>query len=295
MIELLKLFVQVVEEQSFTGTARLLGISQPAVSNQIRALEDKLGAKLITRRGKGLILSQEGEIAWRQAKRIIEEWDELLDGIGAISTEIAGIVKIGASNIPGEYLLPSRLASFQRKNPKVHLKLLIGDSLTMANKILDHDVDFAVVGSAFDNERLASEFWLEDELLLVLDNNHPLAQSAIIYPTDLVKYSLIIREGGSGHRRALEEQLSQHGLQLENFQISLEAGSIEAVKNAVRAGFGFSFISRSALEVSMEGLITKTIQDMTLRRGLYLITHRNKPLSGAAKACYEFLVQQNNE
>ncbi|MHB1651216.1 MAG: selenium metabolism-associated LysR family transcriptional regulator [Desulfitobacteriaceae bacterium] len=293
MIDLLKLFVQVIEEQSFTDTAKRLGISQPAVSNQMRALEEKLGAKLVSRRGRALVLSQEGEITLRQARRILDEWNDLLEGIGAISSEVAGTVKIGASNIPGEYLLPFRLAAFLKENPKVQFKLVVGDSLAMANKVLEQEVDFAVVGSAFDSERLTSEYWLEDELMLVLPEGHPLSQQEIIKTEELLPYTMIIREGGSGHRRALEEELSKQGLQIQDFRIGLEAGSIEAIKNAIRAGFGYSFISRNALEVSMEGLTSRFIDGMEVKRGFYLVTQRYKPLSGAAKAFCTYLAQGN--
>lgn len=292
MLELLKLFVQVVEEQSFTTTARHLGVSQPAVSNQMRALEDKLGAKLLYRKGKTWLLTPEGEMTLRQAKRILEHWNQLLQGVRSIANATAGSVRLGASHIPGEYLLPSRLALFKEEYPKVQFKLFVGDSLEMANKVLEQEVDFAIVGSAFDSERLTSEFWLADELMLVLPQGHPLAGEAEVRLTDLVLYPMVLREGGSGHRRALEEQLAAHGLALADFQVSLEAGSIEAVKNAIRAGLGYSFVSRSALTVSMDGLVIKTLAGMPVRRGFYLVRQRSKPLATIAQACYRFLSRE---
>lgn len=286
MIDLLKLFIQVVEEQSFTATARHLGISQPAVSNQMRALEEKLGAKLLFRRGKTLALTPEGEITLRQARRIVDNWNELQVQIGAVSTEFAGIVRLGASHIPGEYLLPKYLADLRQEFPKIQFRLSVGDSLEMANKVAEQEVDFAVVGSAFDSERLASEFWLEDELMLVLPESHPLTGQKEIRLPDLLPYAMIIREEGSGHRRALEENLVLHSVPLADFKISLEAGSIETIKNAIRVELGYSFISHAALAVSLEGLTVRRLEDMEIKRGFYLVTQRNKPLPLSAQACY---------
>ncbi|KLU62222.1 HTH-type transcriptional regulator CysL [Peptococcaceae bacterium CEB3] len=286
MLDLLKLFTQVVEEQSFTSTARHLGVSQPAVSNQMRALEDKLGVKLLLRRGKALVLTAEGEIVLRQARRILDDWDELMEQIGTANPEFAGLVRLGASQIPGEYLLPALLADFQHEFAKVQLKLVVGDSLEMANKVAEREVDFAVVGSTFDSEKLASEFWQWDELMLVLPERHPLAGQREIRLSDLLPYPMIVREEGSGHRRALEETLAGLGLSLPDFRISLEAGSIEAIKNSVRAALGYSFISRSALGVAPEGVRVCRLQDVNIRRGFYLVTRRNKSLPVSSQACY---------
>ncbi|MDI6878120.1 MAG: selenium metabolism-associated LysR family transcriptional regulator [Desulfitobacteriaceae bacterium] len=292
MLELLKLFVQVVEEQSFTTTARRLGVSQPAVSNQMRVLEEKLGAKLLYRRGKALVLTQEGEVTLRQARLILEHWHQLVEDIGAVSSEVAGTVRMGASHIPGEYLLPFRLAQFGEQYPKVKFRLYVGDSLEMANKVLEQEVDFAVVGSAFDSDRLMSEFWREDELMLVLPKSHPLVEREEVGFTELMSYPMILREGGSGHRRALEEKLALYGSALDDFQVSLEAGSIEAVKNAIRAGMGYSFVSRSALDVSIEGLVVRTLSGIEVKRGFYLVSQRSKPLPTVAQACYRFLASE---
>lgn len=294
MLDLLRLFVQVVEEQSFTATARRLGISQPAVSNQIRVLEEKLGVELIYRKGKGLALTPEGELVFRHATRILAEWGELLHRLEGSSQEISGWVHIGASHIPGEYLLPFTLAGFRAKYPLVSFKIQVGDSSEMADKVLNQEVDFAVVGSAFDTEKLTSEFWLEDELILVVAAGHPLGRQSSIKIQDLAEYPMIIRESGSGHRRALESSLNKYGLHLEDFQIALEMGSSEAIKNAVRAGLGYSFISRSALNSCLnKGLETYAIEDFRILRGFYLLTRRNKELSCASRACYNYLLEES--
>ena len=123
MLDLMRLFVQVVEEQSFTVVARKLGISQPAVSNQMRAFEDKLGIKLLYRKGKGFALTPEGETVYRHALNLLDEWSELIAEIGGSEKLMNGKVHIGASHIPGEYLLPSYLASFRAIYPKIKFKL----------------------------------------------------------------------------------------------------------------------------------------------------------------------------
>lgn len=296
MLDLMRLFGQVVEEQSFTVVARKLGISQPAVSNQIRAFEEKLGVKLLYRKGKGFALTPEGEIVHKHALHMLDEWSELMREIGDSEKLMSGKIHIGASHIPGEYLLPMYLASFRKTFPEILFKLSIGDSLEMAEKVLAHEVDFAVVGAVFDTEKLTSEFWLKDELGFVISSNHPLSTSKSLEISSIMKDPMIIRENGSGHRRALEEAISKQGLDLGDFNIALEVGSTEAVKNAVRSGIGFSFLSRHASEsCEKQGLVWANVKDLSIARGFYLLTRRNKPLTVIADECYRYLASQRSE
>ena len=296
MLDLMRLFGQVVEEQSFTVVARKLGISQPAVSNQMRALEEKLGVKLLYRKGKSFALTPEGETVYRHALHLIDEWAELMREIGGSERVMNGKVHIGASHIPGEYLLPIYIASFRKLYPEIKFKLSIGDSLEMAEKVLAHEVDFAVVGAVFDTEKLTSEFWLKDELGFVVSCDHIFSSRRNIEINTLKENPMIIREIGSGHRRALEEALVKRGLDLNDFNIALEVGSTEAVKNAVRSGIGYSFLSKYALESGEKhGLVWTKVEDFYIERGFYLLTRRNKPLTAIADECYRYLASQKSE
>jgi DNA-binding transcriptional LysR family regulator len=296
MLDLLSLFGQVVEEQSFTVVARKLGISQPAVSNQMRALEEKLGVKLLYRKGKGFALTPEGETVYRHALHILDEWTDLMREIGGSERLMNGKVHIGASHIPGEYLLPVYLAAIRKLYPEIKFKLTIGDSLEIAEKVLAHEVDFAVVGALFDTERLTSEFWLKDELGLVVSDAHPLSTGQSIEISTLQEYPMIIRESGSGHRRAFEGALAKCGLDLNDFNIALEVGSTEGVKNAVRSGLGYSFLSRHALEsCENQGLVWMNVKDFRIERGIYLLTRRNKSLTVIADECFRYLTAQKSD
>ncbi|GAB6151813.1 LysR family transcriptional regulator [Desulfosporosinus burensis] len=296
MLDLMRLFSQVVEEQSFTVVARKLGISQPAVSNQIRAFEEKLGVKLLYRKGKGFALTSEGETVYRHTLQMLDEWSELMGEIGGSERVMNGKVHIGASHIPGEYLLPAYLASFRNLYPEIKFKLSIGDSLEMAEKVLTHEVDFAVVGAVFDTEKLTSDFWLKDELACVFSYDHVLNLSQSIELSQLKNYPMIIRESGSGHRRAFEEALMRSGFDLNDFNIVLEVGSTEAVKNAVRSGIGFSFLSKHALESGeKQGLVWMNVHNFNLERGFYLLTRRTKQLTVIAEEFYRYLTSQKSE
>ena len=293
MLDLMRLFCQVVEEQSFTVVARKLGISQPAVSNQMRALEEKLAVKLLYRKGKSFALTPEGEIVYRHAMRLNDEWTELMREIGGSETVMSGKVHIGASHIPGEYLLPIYLASFRKLYPDIKFKLSIGDSLEMAEKVLAQEVDFAVVGAVFDTEKITSEFWLKDELGFVVSKDSIMNSIQKIDINTLKANPMIIREIGSGHRRALEAALVKRGLDLNDFNIALEVGSTEAVKNAVRSGIGYSFLSKYALESGDgKGLILANVEGFCIERGFHLLARRNKPLTAIADECYRYLANQ---
>ena len=296
MLDLLRLFSQVVEEQSFTVVARKLGISQPAVSNQMRALEEKIGVKLLYRKGKSFALTPEGETVHRHALHLINEWTELMTEIGGSQKVMRGKIHIGASHIPGEYLLPIYIASFRKLYPEIKFKLSIGDSLEMAEKVLAQEVDFAVVGAIFDTEKLTSEYWLKDELGFVVSGDNALSSRQNIDINTLKETPMILREIGSGHRRALEEALVKRGLDLNDFNIALEVGSTEAVKNAVRAGIGYSFLSKHALESGEKhGLVLMNVEEFNIERGFYLLARRNKPLSAIADECYRYLANQKTE
>jgi DNA-binding transcriptional LysR family regulator len=296
MLDLMRLFSQVVEEQSFTIVARKLGITQPAVSNQIRALEEKLGVKLLYRKGKTFALTPEGEIVHKYALQLIDEWTELQREISGSERVMKGKVHIGASHLPGEYLLPVYIASFQKLYPQIKFKLSIGDSLEMAEKVLAHEVDFAVVGAVFDTEKLASEFWMKDELVFVISCDNALSRSENINTSILKENPVIIRETGSGHRRAIEEALSKCGFNLNDFNIVLEVGSTEAVKNAVRSGMGYSFLSKYALSSGEEdGLAWTKVENFDLERSFYLLTRRNKHLTAIAAEFYHYLKNQTTE
>ncbi len=296
MLDLLRLFGQVVEEQSFTVVARKLGISQPAVSNQMRALEEKLGVKLLYRKGKSFALTPEGETVYRHALLLNDEWTELMREIGGSERVMNGKVHIGASHIPGEYLLPNYIASFRKLYPDIKFKLSIGDSLEMAEKVLANEVDFAVIGAVFDTEKLTSEFWLQDELGFVVSSDYIRSQKKIVDINTLKENPMIVREIGSGHRRALEEALVKRGLDLNDFNIALEVGSTEAVKNSVRAGIGYSFLSKHALEAgNTQGLVWTNVEDFCIQRGFYLLTRRNKTLTAIADEYYRYLAQQKSE
>lgn len=289
MLDLMRIFVQVVEKGSYTLVARHLGVSQPAISNHMRSLEEKLDVKLFQRQGKGFALTHEGEVFYRHTQRILEEWNQLKENLDDTREETSGKVHIGASHIPGEYLLPYTLGAFQKDYPKISFKISIGDSLEMAEKVLSQDVDFAVIGSNYNTDKLDSVFWRPDQIKLVLSVDHPLNELDIIQAQDLREYAMVLREGGSGHRRALEDALLKLNLHLEDFSISLEAGSTESVKNAVRAGLGYSFISKNALQINDEDLVMRDIENLEIKRGFYLITRRDKVLSKPAQLCFDFL------
>lgn len=290
MLDLMRLFVQIIEDQSYSAVARRLGISQPAVSNQMRVLELKLGSKLLYRKGKGIALTTEGDIVFQHAKLMLKSYSNMFDELGGLEDGLSGKVHIGASHIPGEYLLPARFASFQFEFPAIRFKLTIGDSLEIADKLIANDLDFAVVGAAYDTEKLKSDFWFNDELRLVVSKNHPLAIQKVIHLDDLRFYPMVIREPGSGHRRTLDESLAKNGFQTGDFPIVLEAGSTEAVKNAIRSGLGYSFLSKYALQTyDKEQLSICQVEGLELIRGFYFLCLRNKPLSTVANIIYRSL------
>ncbi|MDD2234072.1 MAG: LysR family transcriptional regulator [Desulfitobacteriaceae bacterium] len=292
MLDLMRLFVQIIEEQSYSAVARRLGISQPAVSNQMRVLELKVGSKLLYRKGKGIALTAKGEIVFQYAELMLGNYSKMFDELGGLEDGFRGKVHIGASHIPGEYLLPARFAALQLEFPAIRFKLSIDDSLEITYKLIANNLDFAVAGAVYDPEKIRSDFWINDELMLVVAKNHPLAVNKEIHLEDLCYYPMVISEPDSGHRRILDEALTKAGLQTGDFPIGLETGSTEAVKNAIRSGLGYTFISKHALQTyDKEQLYICRVEELNLVRNFYLLSLRNKPLSPAANIIYRSLTE----
>lgn len=289
MLELFNLFIKVAEQGSFTAVAKKMGISQSAVSNQIKVLEEKLETKLFERKN-ALKLTSDGEIAYSYIKQILDLYARMIDEMNN-QNEISGIVQIGASNVPGEYILPLKLSAFQKFFPRIRFKVIIGSSLEIKEKIIFDELDFGIVGSKFDDELLRSEFWLKDELKLILSENHQLNLKEVITVGDLFNHSMILREKGSGQRKALEKALALSGYDLNSFNIGFEVGSTQAVINTVRSGKGYSFVSQNALGDKMSGLQIRDVQDLKIKRNFYIIYKKNKLFSKAADVCYEYLKQ----
>jgi DNA-binding transcriptional LysR family regulator len=281
----------VVETGSFSESAKRLRISQPAITFQIQSLEQSLHIQLIDRSGKKVQLTEAGEIVHRSAKKILAEVDALERSIEEYQQSTRGALTIGASSIPGEYVLPKILGAFKKEYPEAVISLQVTDTENITERVLRGELDVGVVGAVVDDKRLDFKSFLEDELVFIVpsDYDHYIEGKAAL--SEVIGENVIAREEGSGTRMVVEKELAKHGLKLSDFDLVMELGSTEAILTAVEAGLGTSIVSRWAAEKAIElGRVRVVeISDMPIRRKLYIVTRRGRPFDRLASLFLQFL------
>jgi len=290
-ISILKTFVTVVEEKSLSRAADILYLTQPAVSKHIKVLERFFNVSFFHRQGQKVSLTEEGEVFYNQAKEIIKKWDHALQTMEELSGKVGGVLKIGASTIPGEYILPYLLGSYKKEYPEVDIKLEIGDTSKIVRMLLAEDIHVGVVGARVERKRLKAKKFMEDEIVLIIPQGHPLAKKEKIYSSDLLQDNLIWREKGSGTRRVVEEKLVKEGMALGTLEPVLELGSTQSIITAVEAGLGISLVSSWAVkkEQALKKLVVKNIEDVSLKRDLFFLYPREQYLPRSALVLLDFI------
>ncbi|WP_251553591.1 selenium metabolism-associated LysR family transcriptional regulator [Neobacillus muris] len=275
-------FILVVEKGSFSEAAAALSSSQPAVSLKIKSLEEDLGFDLLERGMSGIHTTPAGALVYQAAKEITKRWRRLEDDLLSFQDTLTGNLTIGASTIPGTYLVPGLAKKFRDRFPKVDVSIEISDSEDILKKLLNQQIDAAIVGMHPVSAKLNSWQLANDSLVLITPNHHPLLESAAPEFSELQQYEFVVREKGSGTRKRMEEYLAAHGLVLENLPYSLSIGSTEGVIAAVEAGLGISFISKLAAQPAVKANRVQMIEKIDpIQRSFYFTTLKdadNRPI-----------------
>ncbi|MGB9859970.1 MAG: selenium metabolism-associated LysR family transcriptional regulator, partial [Moorellaceae bacterium] len=260
-----------------------------------KALEEFFGARLLDRSGREVRLTEGGRIFYRRAREILRLWEQLRRELAEANNLVRGELLLGASTIPGHYVLPRLLGSFKAKYPQVEIKLEIAASEEIIKRILEGEIELGVVGAEERKRGLVYQRLVEDELILIVPPDHPWAGRPAIQVADLAEASWVWRKEGSGTRRVAEEQLKAAGCAFPSAKIVAELGSTEAIVNAVEAGLGVSLVSRWAAEKSLRlGRIAAVpLEGVNLKRYLYLV-RRTRELTPAALAFIEFAEDWRN-
>jgi DNA-binding transcriptional LysR family regulator len=289
----LETFILIVEKESLTKAARSLHLTQPAVSKQLSSLERYYGVPLLYRTSREMELTEAGKLVFEYSKKILSEVRKSLADVQALDEDLRGELCLGASTIPGEYLLPVALGHFQELHPQVAVRLEIADSTEVGELILDGEVEAGIVGVDLQNPNLRQEMIFQDELLIIAPKGHRLACRKNITLEDYLSEPLIVREKGSGTRLVVEEKLKEMGITSDQLRIRLELGSTEAVINAVAAGLGISLVSHFAAmnRVQTGELAALRIEDLSLKRGIYFTTRQGQVISQLIKVFYQFLIE----
>lgn len=290
----LEVFYWVAELKSFSLAAEHLSLRQPTVSAHIRALEEKLGAKVIHRVGGAVAPTALGQMLLEKAKGLLAFKKEMLVALDQFRGKVRGELLIGGSNIPGEYILPAKLATFAGKYPEVKPVLRIGDSESIVQAVLDGEVEIGFVGFKGDDGRLAFHKLWKDDMVLAVPKSHPWARLKAVDLSDLKQEGFISRERGSGTLRSFRRLLTRKGHEPDKLlKVVMELGSTEAVKETLIAGFGVSILSRTSIQREIrDGFLKEVpIRGLRLERDFYQVIHRERSLSPVSQAFITFVRQ----
>lgn len=266
-----KVFCLVLENGSISEAARKSFVSQPAVTRQIRALEEYYGVSFFERSGGKLNVTEAGKIFYPYAKAILEDNERAKEALSELIGNYQIQVSIGATLTIGEYLLPKLFANFKEYYPDLNLTLRIGNTQEILESLRDHSIDIALVEGNIDDDALISEKFADDELILICSPCHPLAARGEITAEELCAERMIWREAGSGTRVIVENELEKLGV-LDKLTTYMEIASTQAIKSAVEAGLGISFLSKMTLIRELEqGLIKEIkVHNLELKRTLWI-------------------------
>lgn len=287
----LEIFAKVAELGSFSKAAEALHLTQPTVSEHIRALEDELGVRLLDRLRRGAAVAPAGQLLLNYAGRILALQREARQALGGFQGKMAGDLVVGASNIPGEYVLPGLLGRFKDKYPEIAVTLLIGDSQAVVDWVAEGRVELGVVGARIPQRSVEYRELMPDEEVVVVPPGHGWFGRKQVALADLATEPLLLRERGSGTRAALEEALAAAGTDLSALRVVGEIGSTQAIKQAVKAGVGISVLSRRAVddETRAGTLWAVKVKDLRIVRSFHMAMHRDRSRSPLAEAFRVFL------
>jgi DNA-binding transcriptional LysR family regulator len=283
-------FCAVVDRKSFSQAAEQLGVTQPAVSLQIRSLEKRLGQRLLDRSGRRVEPTEAGQRLYRSAQRLLALEEQLLEEVaGNGDGELKGRLEIGCSTGPGATVLPLLLCQFQEANPGVSISLSVNDTQHVIDLVADRELELGVVGAATKHRGVSFEPFFQDEVVLAVPPKHRFAGKTIGLD-DLRAETLILMQEGAGVRQMIEDELRRAGLRVRDLEVRLELGLQESVKAAVAAGHGVTFISRSAMEPELAAgsLAAARVRGLGPSREISLVRSTGRTPSRVADAFVEF-------
>jgi DNA-binding transcriptional LysR family regulator len=287
----LEAFCKVYELKSFSKAGQDLYLSQPTISAHIAALEEELGVPLFDRVGRGILSTQAGDILHRHARNIFEAVAQAEAEIQLLMNKVGGDLAIGGSTIPANYVLPYLLAEFTRECPDVRIHLSVGDSAEIVEQVLSWQLLVGVVGAREDHRDLTYLPMFKDELVVVappekLDSGHMIEDVE-----QLLSFPWVLREKGSGTRKAMEEALTGLGMDIRRLKTAIQVQSTGAVIRCVQAGLGLSVTSRLAASAEIErgDVSVITVKALELRRHFYAVHHRQRKFFPAATRFIAYL------
>ncbi len=288
----LKIFVSVYKHKSFTKASELLHTSQPTISEHIRNLELRLDCRLFDRLGRTIMPTLEADVLYPRALAILEDIRKLEEEVASTGKAISGELVIGASTIPGTYILPEIAADFKLKHPGISFEIRINDSAQVANAVLSHEIMLGIVGAKMVSKKLNYHPFIEDDLVLAVSTKRKMRSTISI--EQLKELPFLMREEGSGTRKTIEGFLARKGMDIDQLQVCATLGSSAAIQEAVKSDLGVSIISRYAIQDGLRFKQIKEIEieDLPMQRRFYIITAKKRTLPNQYQVFFNFMLDR---
>ncbi|MGC9386833.1 MAG: LysR family transcriptional regulator [Hydrogenovibrio sp.] len=287
----LQVFYTVAKVLSFTKAAETLHMTQPAVTFQVKQLEEFFNTRLFDRTHNKITLTEAGKIVYDYAEKILDHYEKMNSEVRELTGEVTGSLLIGASTTIAEYMLPNLLGAFKRQFEDVNIRLQVGNTDAIVAMVENNMIDLGVVEAPVYNKNLEVEVCRLDEMVLIAPEGHPLSNRDKISIEDVRKYRYISREEGSGSRSVIDNYIREQGLSYSDLNVVMELGSPEAVKMAVEADVGLAIVSRTTIVKELKlGTIRALPLDPPLTRPFSHVRQKHKFRHRAVGELLEFAV-----
>ena len=267
----LQVFHAVAKHLSFTRAADALFMTQPAVTFQIKQLEEQFNTRLFERRHGSISLTPAGELVLSYTEKILALSDEMETRVGEMTGEMRGPLLVGASTTIAEFMLPRVLGEFNALYPQVRASLFVANSESIENRVAEHALDVGLIEAPARLPGLTSQICCEDELVAICAPDYPLAGMKSVTAKVLAEHEFISREPGSGTRGITDSYFRSHKIAPEKLKTQMELGSPQALKGVVSTGLGFAIVSSAVVEKELQiGTLVAIPLKPPLKRSLYL-------------------------
>ncbi|BAX81709.1 LysR substrate-binding domain-containing protein [Labilibaculum antarcticum] len=289
-----EVFIAVAENLNFSKAAEELFISQPAVTKHIKELESKLATALFERKGNKVYLTKSGKLVYRSLKQIKQQYRDLEYELGRLNEAFNGSLRIGASSTISQYIIPKVIAAFHKRYPKIDLYLLNGNSFEMEQKLLDNEIDLALVENDSSRSNIKYIDFLDDEIVVVTGSNSVYSKKKVLSLTDLQSLPIVLREKGSGTLEVIYKSLAKQNVFIDKLNIFIHLGSTEAIKNFLCEFDGIALVSEKAIEkeLRLKEITKLDLKGMRLNRKFRIALMQGHEVS-ATKLFMEFLSNYN--
>jgi LysR family transcriptional regulator, transcriptional activator of the cysJI operon len=286
----LKVFRTVAKKRSFRLAAEALYLTQPAVTLQVKALEDEVGIQLFDRSGKTIVLTQAGVLLLRHAEQIARLAYAARQELAELKGPDHGELRVGASTTIAQYVLPKLVGEFVKRDAGIEISIVSGNNDKVVHDLLEGKIMLGLIEGPTRQPLLMTERFLADEIVVIVPAHHGWADK-VVTVQELARAPLIVREEGSGTRRVVEAAMRDAGIRLKDLTIFMQLDSTEAVKAAVEAGLGVGFVSRRAIskEIRLDTLKEVTVEAIQFQRDFSILYARGPELSGPAGTFLLFL------